>query len=284
MSSNPIRPFSQGRAIKIIQQSVAHALAKDEPTREGERGTIIHGMVLGGASTLEVVQKTDAKTGVVEPAGDYRTKSAQEHRDAIRAAGRVPVLADELESFKRTSESIRSQLSADGFLGGSLERSIEWLSDGVPCRGRLDELQSDLGIGDVYIADLKTCDNAAQQSSDASIYRMGYDIQAAAYIEAVETTYPDLVGRLTYYLHFAELDVLDGGARNIITVKLGGSMLEIGKARWRRARSLWKRAHETGVFPGYSREVRTAEAPEWAMAQETYAMAGTMGPSREVDF
>ncbi len=277
-----IRPFSQGRAIKIIQQSVAHALAKDEPTREGERGTIIHGMVLGGASTLEVVNKVDAKTGVVEPAGDYRTRSAQEHRDAIRAAGRVPVLAEELGYFQNASANISAHLVDAGFLRGDKEVSLDWSYEGVPCRGRLDE--AFLSGPHPYIADLKTCDNAAAQSSDASIYRMGWDIQAAAYLEAVEAIRPDLVGRLSYFLNFAELDVLEGGARNIITVKLGGSMLEIGKARWRRARALWKRAHESGVFAGYSAEVRTAEAPEWAMAQETYAMAETMESSKEVGF
>lgn len=280
-----IQPFSQGRAIAIIQQSAAHALVRSEPTRDGERGTIIHGMVLGSPAQLTVVMKTDAKTGVVESATDYRTKSAQEHRDAIRAGGGVPILDVEFASFRDTSQNMRRQLGEDGFLLGTTEVPVEWLVDGVPCRGRIDELDTDgTGPHGCFIADLKTCDNAMKQSSDNAIYSCGYDIQAAAYLEAVETLHPDLAGRVRYFLNFAEMDPLPNEARNIVTVEVGGSMLEMGRVRWNRARDIWRQAHATGLFQGYQRDIRRAEAPPWALAAETSNMAAGMTSSQGLDF
>lgn len=277
-----IRPLSPTRAMRLIASTPAHCLVDQERTREMNRGTIIHSMVLEHGSDAPasycVVSKTDAKTGVVEDASDYRTKSAQEHRDSIIARGDIPILRKELAACEGAARAIRAQLG-DEYLppGARYEVPLDWAS-GVPCHGKVDILAED------HLADLKTCDDALRASSDNQIYSMGYDIQAAAYLEAAEAERPEVAGRLRFFLHFAEIEQLPNDARTVITVEVAGSMLELGRARWKRAKALWLRCHEHRDWPGYSREVRRAEAPAWALAADLNAELRVELPPAKVPF
>lgn len=276
-----IRPLSPSRAMRLLASTPAHCLVDQERTREMNRGNIIHAMVLQADEPTSycVVSKTDSKTGLVEDAGDYRTKSAQEHRDAILARGDIPILRKELATCEAAAEGIRRQLG-DEWLppGARFEIMLGWNVGGVPCHGKVDILADD------HVGDLKTCEDALRASSDNSIYTMGYDVQAAAYLEAAEAERPELAGRLRYFLHFAEVEQLPDGARTVITVEVAGSMLELGRIRWKRAKALWLRCHEHNDWPGYSREVRRAEAPPWALAADLNAELRVDLPDPKVSF
>ncbi len=261
-----IRPLSPTRAMRLIATSPAHCLVDQERTREMNRGSIIHAMVLqaGSPANYCVVRRTD-KNGFEDDAPDYRTKSAQEHRDLIIARGDLPILRKELASCEAAAANIRRLLGGEYLPGdGAFEVPVDWESDGVPCHGKIDITGEDLG-------DLKTCEDARRASSDNNIYAMALDVQAAAYLDAWETLYPDRAGRTRFFLHFAEFEPLPNGANNVITVEVAGSMLELGRSRWKRAKALWRRCHEHKDWPGYSREVRRAEAPPWALAADLNA-------------
>src|SRR5690606_27207746 len=78
-------------------------------------------------------------------AADLRTKSAQEHRDQIRAAGKVPMLAAEYAELDATAKAVLSHPDAATLLaGGHPEVSLIWddPETGVRCRGRLDYLHA----------------------------------------------------------------------------------------------------------------------------------------------
>jgi len=275
-----IRPLSPTRAMRLIATSPAHCLVDQERTREMNRGSIIHAMVLqaGEPANYCVVRRTD-KSGMEEDAPDYRTKSAQEHRDLIIARGDLPILRKELAACESAAANIRALLGKEYLPDdAAFEVEVEWESDGIPCHGRIDV------TADGHLADLKTCEDARRASSDANIFGSSYDVQAAAYLDAWETLCPDLAGRLRYFLHFAEIEPLANGANNVITVEIAGSMLELGRARWKRAKALWLRCHTHNDWPGYSRDVRRAEAPPWALAADLNAELAVDLPDPKVSF
>src|SRR5262245_46871486 len=73
------------------------------PTVEMDDGTIIHGLLLESGPQLDVIK-----------ADNYRTKAAQELRDAARDAGRVPVLEHKLHEMIGIAAKLLKNLSAFG--------------------------------------------------------------------------------------------------------------------------------------------------------------------------
>lgn len=109
-------------------------------------GHAAHAKVLGVGAPIVVVQKT-AKDGTKSDAGDYNTKSSQEHRDAIYEAGHTPLLASELAQVEGMAEALLRHPIASALFDpahGKPEQSL-FRQDGpaeVWLRSRLDWLLS----------------------------------------------------------------------------------------------------------------------------------------------
>jgi hypothetical protein len=120
----------------------------------------------------------------------YRTKAAQEARNAAISAGMTPVLAEKLEAHRPAAEAIAAKIDKQLALNGlptlnqyTQQPYMEWTcaETGAPCKGT-----PDLVHGNV-IVDLKKAASAHPDDLGRTVFRYGLDIQQAAYTEAVET-------------------------------------------------------------------------------------------------
>lgn len=217
-----------------------------------DRGALIHSLLLGNGCDVESL-----------PYADYRTKAARDDRDKARAAGRIPVLVHQLRDLQTAAEALRVNSRLGVLLAeGMVEREVTavWESDGVLCRGRLDAWEPDA----LTIHDPKTCENARGASSGNTILRYGWDVQAAAYIQAVETIHPTLAGRVRFRWHFLEVVPPYG----CIEAEPTGELLELGRRKWERAVATWGRCLRDDDWPGYPESVLRVEPPGWAMSED----------------
>lgn len=235
-------------------------------------GHAVHAAVLGVDPGCDVVMVTPTKRGGAPdgdpyPAPDYKTKSAQDHRDAIRAAGRVPVLASDLELAQDMATALRRHPVARRLLdpdSGRPEVSLFWHDPehGVDRRGRIDWLRRPDARGRLILVDYKTCTSAAPDAIARAVWQYGYAQQASWYRDLVvglglatsapfvfvfqETTAP-------YLVHLVELDE---------------DTLRIGAERNRRALELFADCTAADVWPGFNDEgITTVSAPTWARYQ-----------------
>ena len=242
----------------------------NEPTSAMERGTVIHDLLLKGG-TLESVEVIDQDS--------YRTKAAQDHRDAARRAGRVPILAHELDSHRIAADAIRGQLSLrDICFDGQTEGVAFWdeYDDAgkiVKCRGMFDHWQSPI------IDDLKTTACAHPDACLKSIFSFGYDIHAAAYISGAKKLFPEVADAIKFRLIFVELDP----PYLLTIVEPDDSILAIGHSKWRRAINAWSESIRTGVWGGYWDGVYTATARPWHLRDELELTADTASIMKFLD-
>jgi hypothetical protein len=256
--------LSASIATTLITRSPLHAWQQHPrfggrgkaPTRAMDIGTVAHELVLGKGKGFEVL-----------PFDDYRTKAAQSARDAARAAGRTPILAEEFDAAQALAERLRHQLAERGILlDGASEVAFEWTeaseSGPVLCRGMADHLRA-AGTR-ATIIDLKFCESAAPPSVERSAENFGYAIQAAAYTRALAAWRPALAGRVEFLFVFAEKE--PPHAVNVCAPS--GAFREIGERRWLRAVETWGRCLKAQHWPSYGDTVNQLHPPAWALARE----------------
>ena len=227
-----------------------------------ERGLILETLILDHGQDRLVMVDAD----------DWRTKVAKEARDAARAEGRIAVLISKFEGYQRTADAVLKNVASYGikFEGGEAQPRFEWDKNvGEPmatkprvaqCKARPDYFNLKAGL----LLDLKTTENAHPLAVERKMMDFGYDIQAVAYLEAVETKHRELAGRAKMLFVFAEVDP----PYAVTIVEPDGSMLELGGRRWARAALAWEACMRTNVWPSYQNKVYRAQAPTWALNQE----------------
>lgn len=258
--------LSQSTASRQIGQSPMHAHAyhprfcgaRRRPSKSMDAGTITHRLVLGAGRDFVEIDATD-----------FRKKSAQEERDAAEAAGKIPILKfqmrDALDAANRILSQLKNTFGVE--LSGKSEQCCFWVdhtTDGaeVLCRGMLDHIIMD--GSSARIIDLKTTRSAKEEAVVRSIDTYGYDIQAAAYIRAVETIYPHLCGRVQYHWIFAESFFPYATTYDTPS----GEMLALGGSKWQRAVDSWEKCLRTNTWPAYSTETRRLSPRPYAVASE----------------
>lgn len=222
-------------------------------------GTAVHSKVLGTGWGVTVLDHDD-----------FRTKAAREERDAVRAAGSVPILRADYVNVEAIAEAVLTHPTGRLLLeqAGAAETSV-FANDpdtGVDVRARFDFLP-DLTTGNPIAVDLKTTGKSASPDGfSKSVANFGYDVQEGHYDDTlwlatgeqipfvflvVETAAPHLVG-----VH--QLDVV---------------WRDMGKAKARRARDIFATCTESGEWPGYPAAVDLISPPQWAIYQheEQYA-------------
>lgn len=254
-----IEAFSSSTAKVVLARSPGHARIgmKKKPTKAMEGGDIVHRLLLGKGKEFEPIQH-----------GDYKTKAAQEKRDAARKAGLVPVLAHELEEYAVAAEAIRVQLADRGIiLDGLSEQAITWVEKtkhgDVLCKGMLDHVWPDIGI----VLDVKTTHDVSQAVIEKTAENFNYAIQSAAYTRALVALDPDLAGRVAFSFIFAE--TAEPYAVNV--TEPDGPFQELGLRRWLRAVNIWAECQATGKWPTvYGANVNPLSPPSWALAREGF--------------
>lgn len=259
-----------------LSQSVAHTLLAESPyhawlqhpklggvgrtaTKSQDNGSLVHALLLGAGKELTII---DAK--------DFRSKAAQEERDAARAAGKVPVLRHDAADALVIVADIKRGLEELGVrLSGASELKVAWTEETslgpVLCRGMLDHVIIDRGV----IFDVKTCKSAHPRACTSHIIEYGYHVQSAAYRSWLRQFRPALSGRESFTFLFVE-ELPEGSPRRavITPIELNGQFRELGERRWARACETWAACLKSNTWSGYADRVVTLEAPKWALANE----------------
>lgn len=253
--------LSQSMARTLLTRSPLHAWRghpklggfKREATKSMDNGTVIHDLLLNGG-TLEGID--------VVYHDNYRPSAAKADRDAIQAAGRIPVLQADYEELAGAAEKLKERLDDLGIsLDGQKEGVATWEErsrDGivVKCRARMDVWCA----GTITVTDLKTTVCAHPDSIGKAVSTYGYDIQRAAYTRAIKKKF----GVDAKFRHiFCELTE----PYLLSVVELDDAYIALGEAKWQRAVDLWAKCLSTNNWPGYP-ENTTAFARPWDIRNE----------------
>ena len=203
-------------------------------------GHAAHALVLGvGAPLREVI------------ADSWRTKAAQDARQAARAAGETPLLSAEMRQVEDMATALAEHPRvADLLAGGAPEMSAFAEVGGVWLRARFDYLRGD------GITDYKTTVCAHPDRFVRSAVDYGYHCQSAWYSDtAAALDLGDLP--LTFVAQEKEPPYL------VAVCDLPADMIAAGRARNAAAVDLFARCWESGEWPGYPTETVTLTTPSW---------------------
>lgn len=230
---------------------------REESTTAQDNGTLIDRLIF------------DSGPPIVEVSADnWRTKAAQEQRDAALAAGHIPVLTHVLAEALKTSIKVVERLAERGIkLNGQSQVTAIWQKNGAWCRGRFDHWVEETAV----IYDLKWVKSAHPEAIARHMITYGVDIQSAAYVEAVETLRPELAGRVKFQPLFVE----SGPVLAMCVRPIAGTMRELGQRKWHRACEKWARCLAANDWPDYGDDGQI-EAPEWALTADMNQQLATM--------
>ena len=231
-----------------------HRLTNPEPPRDAfDLGHAAHASVLGVGAPIGVVA-----------ANDWRTKAAQERRDALRAEGFVPLLERDAIKVEDMAAALRQHDLAGRLLHpttGAPEVSLFWhdAQHGVDRRGRVDWLRTADENGRLILTDYKTAASADPDAFARAVWQYGYAMQAAWYRDlalglglATSAPFVFVVQETTapYLVHLFELDE---------------ATLQMGAERNERAMQLFAECTESGEWPGYNPGgITLLSVPTWA--------------------
>lgn len=239
------KPSLSKSTVKTIwERSVLHATHAhprigghdDGGSRDADTGSAIHAQALGGASIHWICAL--GKDGV--PVEDYRTKAAQEERDAARAEGLIPMLQCERPAVKAAAAVLDPYIGKDD----TREATVLWQEPGVWLRCRPDVLSEAAS----RVVEIKTCTNAEPRSwCRHSLGQGGYDIQAALALRGLRA----VTGEEWSYSWV----VVETEAPHAVSViQPSPAMITMADAKIAHAIEAWRRYLDTGVAVSYSPE------------------------------
>lgn len=221
-----------------------------ETKHEFDIGHAAHRLVLGAGEPLAVVE-----------AADWRTKAAKEQRDAARADGRVPILAEEYARVQEMAAALREHPVAAALFHpkhGKPEQSLFWVDDesGIWRRARLDWLPNPGGR--MIVADYKTCASAAPAAVRRAVEAYGYHQQAAWYLDGIAAL--KLADDAAFLFVFQET----APPHLVTVVELDFDALLVGRAKNRQAIDVYTQCVASGRWPGYGDDIELISLPPWA--------------------
>ncbi len=270
----PVPSLSSGAIRKMLERTPRHAYC-EHPRLGGQRdesgspamtlGTVVHALILGAGRDFIVID-----------ADNYRTKAAQEARDAAAARGLTPIIRDQYEKARAMAASAQRELNqlplvGDALVAGRPEIVAIWREGETWCRSMMDlcptAIDSD-GWWTIY--DLKTTQMALDPNTIARhLVASGYDVQAAFYCRGLES----LLGpaaRVRFRFLFVESD-----SPHLCAAFVGsGEMQTTGEQKVIAGISIWQRCIATNNWPGYSTDVLRLEPPKFMETQWADREAG----------
>lgn len=237
---------------------------------EFDFGHAAHGLVLGAGPDVEIIQRTTkltdpltkAVTLTVDDAPNRLTKSAQEHERAIRAAGKVPLLAADWQVVQDMAWAIEQDPMAQDLLDASLGRpEVTLVARGgasVMLRSRVDWLLN-AELDRVGAVDYKSTTCAEPGAFSRQMYNFGYHVQAAFYLHVMRLL--GLATEKTRFLFLAQEKI----APYLCTWgELDADALAVGMDRVREAIEIYRDCKASGVWPGYTTDVVRLSLPRYA--------------------
>lgn len=219
-------------------------------------GELIHRLVLGKGSDIEVIHE-DA----------YRSNVAKAKRDLALEQGKLPVLAHKLPEAQAAADACRAQLDAMGLdyvFRGTREAVIVWQTEaGVWCRAMIDDLTIDENTKTAEIWDLKSVGRSSHpKACGAQIEAMGYDISLEFYLRGLLAVRPDLAGRVKRRWVFLETMAPYAAT----PVEISAEWELAAEHDCEKAMAIWRRCMETGRWPYYVEKIERLEPKPWRLA------------------
>lgn len=246
-----------------------HQMARGRmATRAMEAGSLFDYLVFDLDSKYEVVDaryRTGRRAG--QPVTDWQGKYAQEMRDEIRRAGKLPVLQDEVDGMTHKAERARlriRELLGDGRM--VVQRKVQWRSEAagfeLECEGTPDLVYLYPETRIYSTADLKNVASVHPRKMARQIYEMCWDVQAAAYEEAAaelsrdeffanDPADPDDCSEPWTYGGHTIIACESGGMEQIRCYPLDPVYLAVGRRRWAKAQRQYKECLDSNDWPGY---------------------------------
>lgn len=270
--ADPCEPFSLSRGIahKIITENprkAYHASPKLGghggliPNKSMDAGSMVHRIVLGKGAEIEVVRAVygpkHARCG--EFVDDYATAAAKEARDAIRARGRIPVLAHEEPGIRACAVSALEQLRdhPDGggfFEPGRSEAVVVWQEDDCWFRVMVDRLPDNPRASPYDFKATKL--SAAPGDWDRRLQQI-YAFQDSFYRRGLKAVRGIMPSPMLF-------PVIELDEPYCLAVHAAApSLQDIADRQVERAIAAWKRCVKTGQWPGYPAHTAWVEAPNW---------------------
>ena len=234
-------------------------------------GVAAHSLLLEGIDKAVVVDPKDhpgAKGAI--PKG-WTTNEMKDARDAIRAAGKIPLLPTQYKRVCGAVEAAKQAIRECSELGitdlqaeGDSELSYIWEEAGIWLRIRPDWISKNKKL----ILDFKTSSlKVSPMTIGKHIAGMGYEVQEALYrrgVKVIDGTVPSFIFifqevTAPYFCSF---------------IALSSEFQEMGEQKVKRATALWKDCLSTNVWPGYPNRVCCIDAPSWSLSSwemEKYA-------------
>lgn len=149
---------------------------------------------------------------------------------------------------------------------GGCEVSLVWSLYGVPCKARLDKLITGANCPDTII-DVKKCQagSATEDAIQKSVRDYAWDMQASWYVDGVAA----VLGKAPTFLW---LFVEDSPPHDVVVVRASGSMLALGRAKYRRAIERYTWCLRANYWPGYADDIIDVEPSDWEVKR--YGLGG----------
>ena len=238
------------KLLKSPEHYMQYKTGGEGPTPAMEFGSAFHAFILE--------PEVFAKNYVLAPKFDKRTKDGKESAAKWdeENVGKTPLAADQIEALTAMRESVYKHAGGAKMLAkGEAESSLYWTDEitGLKCRIRPDWLF------DGGMADLKSCVSASKADFAKAVANLGYDIEAAFYIDGMKA----VTGKSVDFFFIA---VEKTAPYTTACYKASQEMIEVGRAKYRGGLELLKWCQENKQYPGYqpNGEVETIDLPRWA--------------------
>lgn len=193
---------------------------------------------------------------------DYRSKEAQLWRDTMRVGGRIPMLTHQWDRALSVADAVRDAMRGldkpTPFTAGTPEATLTWQENDAWLRARLDWLRDDLTV----IDDLKVTSRTADPRVwEKQLWSMGYDVQAALYVRAVEH-----VHGATPRFRWVVAETTPPYACSV--VELSEQAMFAAQMKVETALSVWRQCLARNDWPAYDTSVYVADVPGWQRPRE----------------
>lgn len=211
-------------------------------------GKVVHRIVLGKGEEFAAID-----------ADSFRTKAAQQDRDAARAEGKVPLLTADLAQAKACAASVLAHpIAAALFTApGESEVSTFWTDreTGVMRRARFDYLPEKVEGRRLIVPDLKTARSSEPFTFAKATADYGYFMQAAGYLDAL------IEQGIDSNPAFLFVAVEKEDPYVVTVMQLDDEALHLGRALNRKALRIYADCVASDYWPGYTDEVATISLP-----------------------
>lgn len=218
----------------ISKYSVYHFINQQQKeTSSMAFGTAVHTALLEKDDFYEIYYP-------MPEIGDLRKKENKELKAEAeeKAQGKILLNYDDYQKIKHIIQNFKKNKLAQHYCRGEVELSHYLEFNDVPVRVRPDVINHVAG----FITDVKTCQDASPEAFRRDVWKWGYHLQAAFYMDMLEVD--------TFKFVCVEVN----HPYTVVVHTLDNEFIELGRKKWHQALEDWKEYLDTGEVKLYHSE------------------------------